>query len=101
MGPGNFSQCAFIAASLVAAEVVSLKFLNSTLFVGQKISGTGIPAGATISTIVTVGSSNNGTITISSNSETESDSFLKDLNDTISSKQMKIHFTGTSVSCFS
>ena len=34
---------------------------------GQKISGTGIPVGATISTIVTVGSSNNGTITISSN----------------------------------
>ena len=33
---------------------------------GQKLSGNGIPAGATIRTIVTTGASNNGTITISS-----------------------------------
>ena len=33
---------------------------------GQKLTGSGIPAGATIRTIVTAGASNNGTITISS-----------------------------------
>ena len=42
---------------------------TSTLYVGQEISGTGIPTDevVTISSIVTAGSSNNGTITISKN----------------------------------